>query len=166
MREDSHTEKKTVDPEDSGSTKDCRISAADSPAAKGSELAARSDLPALEEIMKILLSPQGCPWDRKQTHETLIKYMREETEEVAQAVIKQDWENLKEELGDCLLQIAFHCEIARLEGHFTMADVIRGINSKMVRRHPHVFGEKTAENPEAVLKLWNEIKKKEKEDKK
>ena len=135
-------------------------------AAKGRELAERGDLPALEEIMRILLSPQGCPWDRKQTHESLMKYMREETEEAAQAVANRDWDNLKEELGDCLLQIVFHAEMARLEGHFTMADVIRGINSKMVRRHPHVFGEKTAENPEAVLKLWNEIKKKEKEDKK
>ncbi|MCR4820023.1 MAG: nucleotide pyrophosphohydrolase [Elusimicrobiales bacterium] len=116
--------------------------------------------------MKILLSPQGCPWDRKQTHETLMKYMREETEEAAHAVEKKDWENLKEELGDCLLQIAFHCEMARLEGHFTMEDVIRGINAKMVRRHPHIFGNAEAKDPEAVLNLWAEIKKKEKENNK
>lgn len=133
---------------------------------KGLELAGRGDLPALEEIMKILLSPNGCPWDKKQTHETLIKYMREETEEAAQAIAKQDWDNLKEELGDCLLQIAFHCELARLEGRFTMADVIRAINSKMVRRHPHIFGGENVENAAGVVKLWAEIKKKEKEGKK
>ena len=129
---------------------------------KGRELAERSDLPALEEIMRILLSPQGCPWDRKQTHESLMKYMREETEEAAQAVANKDWDNLKEELGDCLLQIVFHAEMARLEGHFTLADVIKGINAKMVRRHPHIFGDKKAENPEEVLKIWADVKKKEK----
>ena len=133
---------------------------------KGRELASRGDLPALEEIMKILLSPQGCPWDRKQTHETLMKYMREETEEAAQAVANRDWDNLKEELGDCLLQIVFHAEMARLEGHFCLADVIKGINAKMVRRHPHIFGEKKAGSPEEVLNLWAEIKKKEKENNK
>ena len=133
---------------------------------KGRELASRGDLPALEEIMKILLSPQGCPWDRKQTHETLMKYMREETEEAAHAVEKKDWENLKEELGDCLLQIVFHAEMARLEGHFCLADVIKGINEKMVRRHPHIFGNAEAKDPEAVLNLWAEIKKKEKENNK
>lgn len=133
---------------------------------KGKELAERSDLPALEEIMRILLSPQGCPWDRKQTHESLMKYMREETEEAAQAVANKDWDNLKEELGDCLLQIVFHAEMARLEGHFTLADVIKGINAKMIRRHPHIFGEKKAGSPEEVLKIWAEAKKKEKEKKK
>lgn len=129
---------------------------------KGKELAERRDLPALEEIMRILLSPQGCPWDRKQTHESLMKYMREETEEAAQAVANKDWDNLKEELGDCLLQIVFHAEMARLEGHFTLADVIKGINAKMIRRHPHIFGDMKAENPEEVLKIWADVKKKEK----
>ncbi|MBO4556941.1 MAG: nucleotide pyrophosphohydrolase [Elusimicrobiales bacterium] len=116
--------------------------------------------------MRILLSPQGCPWDRKQTHESLMKYMREETEEAAQAVANKDWDNLKEELGDCLLQIVFHAEMARLEGHFCLADVIKGINAKMVRRHPHIFGEKKAGSPEEVLKIWAEAKKQEKEKKK
>lgn len=128
----------------------------------GKKLGASSDLKSLEKIMEILLSEKGCPWDKEQNHSSLIKYMREETEEAATAVEKEDWENLKEELGDVLLQIAFHCELARKENRFTMADVIRGINEKMVRRHPHVFGAEHLNSSEAVLKQWGEIKKEEK----
>lgn len=167
MRKNSDRRNETVNSADSDMNKN--LSGIDKPevsiAAKGRELAGRGDLPALEEIMRILLSPQGCPWDRKQTHESLMKYMREETEEAAQAVASKDWDNLKEELGDCLLQIVFHAEMARLEGHFCLADVIKGINAKMVRRHPHIFGEKKAGSPEEVLKIWAEAKKQEKEKK-
>ena len=149
MRKNSDRRNETVNSADSDMNKN--LSGIDKPevsiAAKGRELAGRGDLPALEEIMRILLSPQGCPWDRKQTHESLMKYMREETEEAAQAVASKDWDNLKEELGDCLLQIVFHAEMARLEGHFCLADVIKGINAKMVRRHPHIFGEKKSRQP-------------------
>jgi len=120
----------------------------------------------LMTIMRILLSERGCPWDRKQTHVTLLKHMKEETEEVADAVKAEDWDNLCEELGDVLMQIAFHCELAREEKRFTLEDVIHGLNSKLVRRHPHVFGNKTGINdPEHVLKQWAEIKKQEKLDK-
>lgn len=132
-------------------------------ARKGARLAASGSLGSLETIMKILLSPGGCPWDRKQTHSTLIKYLREESGEVAAAVRKKDWKNLEEELGDVLLQVVFHAALAQRDGRFNLADVIRGINAKMVRRHPHVFGGSAAlETPAQVLRKWAEIKKAEK----
>ena len=133
---------------------------------KGARLARSSSLSSLSEIMEILLSPGGCPWDRRQTHSTLIKYLKEEAGEAALAVRKKDWANLKEELGDVLLQVVFHSALARREGLFTLSDVIRTVNSKMVRRHPHVFGgEKLAgklKTPAQVLKEWAKIKKGEK----
>ncbi|OGR63305.1 MAG: nucleotide pyrophosphohydrolase [Elusimicrobia bacterium GWB2_63_22] len=116
--------------------------------------------------MKILLSPGGCPWDRRQTHSTLLKYLREEAGEVSRAVRKKDWANLKEELGDVLLQVVFHSALAQRDGRFRLADVIRTVNAKLVRRHPHVFGgEKLAgklKTPAQVLREWKKIKKAEK----
>jgi len=130
---------------------------------KGARLARSSSLSSLDEIMKLLLSPGGCPWDRRQTHSTLVKYLKEESGEVAGAVRKKDWENLKEELGDVLLQVVFHSALAERDGRFTLADVIRTVNSKMVRRHPHVFGGGgKLETPAQVLRLWKKIKKGEK----
>jgi len=129
---------------------------------KGAKLARSSSLSSLAEIMEILLSPGGCPWDRRQTHSTLLKYLKEEAGEAASAVRKKDWANLREELGDVLLQVVFHSALARREGHFTLSDVIRTVNSKMVRRHPHVFGGGALETPAQVLRQWKIIKKAEK----
>jgi MazG family protein len=112
--------------------------------------------------MKILLGPGGCPWDRRQTHATLLKYLHEEACEVDRAVRRKDWANLREELGDVLLQVVFHSELARRAGSFTLADVIKTVNAKMVRRHPHVFGGGKLETSSQVLIQWAEIKKAEK----
>jgi MazG family protein len=108
--------------------------------------------------MKILLAPGGCPWDRKQTHATLLKYLKEESGEVGRAVRKKDWGNLCEELGDVLLQVVFHSALAARDGRFTLSDVIRTINAKMVRRHPHVFGGGKLSTPAQVLRQWKKIK--------
>jgi len=116
----------------------------------------------LVKIMEKLRSPQGCPWDRKQTHESLVPYLVEETYEVVDAIRKKDFEGLKEELGDLLLQIVFHSQIAKEEGKFDVSDVVDAISRKLVFRHPHVFGDrediKTAED---VLKEWDRFKEKE-----
>ncbi|MCM2268366.1 MAG: nucleotide pyrophosphohydrolase [Elusimicrobiales bacterium] len=124
-----------------------------------SALARSGSLASLARIMKLLLAPGGCPWDRKQTHATLLKYLREEAGEVARAVRRKDWDNLKEELGDVLLQVVFHSALAQRDGKFTLSDVIRSINSKMVRRHPHVFGGGgKLSTPRQVLREWRKIK--------
>lgn len=129
---------------------------------KGALLSRSSSLRSLERIMRILLDPGGCPWDRRQTHSTLLKYLREEAGEVSTAVRRRDWRNLREELGDVLLQVVFHSELARRAGRFTLGDVIRTVNSKMVRRHPHVFGGGALSTPAQVLRQWKLIKKAEK----
>ncbi|PKM96575.1 MAG: nucleotide pyrophosphohydrolase [Elusimicrobia bacterium HGW-Elusimicrobia-3] len=140
-----------------------KIKPSSRPSAAGARLARSGSLRSLDRIMKILLDPGGCPWDRRQTHATLVKYLREEAGEVACAVRKKDWRNLKEELGDVLLQVVFHSELARRAGRFTLADVIRTVNSKMVRRHPHVFGRAgKLSTPAQVLLEWAKIKKAEK----
>lgn len=129
---------------------------------RGAKLARSGSLSSLARIMEILLSPGGCPWDRRQTHSTLLKYLREEAGEVSRAVRRKDWHNLKEELGDVLLQVVFHSALARRAGRFTLADVIRTVNAKMVRRHPHVFGGEKLDTPAQVLRRWKKIKKAEK----
>ncbi len=116
----------------------------------------------LVKIMEKLLGKDGCPWDRKQTHKTLLKYLKEEAGEVALAVKKNDWVNLKEELGDVLLQVVFHGALARKAGRFSVADIIETINAKLVRRHPHVFGGRRLSTPAQVLVEWKKIKKLEK----
>jgi len=116
----------------------------------------------LVEIMKTLRSPEGCPWDREQTHESLKQYFVEETYEVLEAIDEKSPEKLCEELGDVLLQVIFHAVIADENGQFTIYDVIDGISKKMIHRHQHVFGKAHAETAEDVLNLWDKIKKKEK----
>ena len=116
----------------------------------------------LVEITAKLRAEDGCPWDREQTFESLRKYMREEAEEAVQAVDKNDMENLCEELGDVLFQVMLNSQIAKEKGLFSIDDVIGGICEKMVRRHPHVFGDVKVSSPEESLALWQEIKKKEK----
>ena len=122
-----------------------------------------------EELLNViaqLRSEHGCPWDKTQTHESLIPCLRDECEEVVQAIEQHDEENLCEELGDVLLQVLLHARIAEEEGQFTMADVVNGLAEKMVRRHPHVFGNEEYGSPEQNQARWEEIKRQEKEAKK
>lgn len=119
----------------------------------------------LEEFKKIiakLRAEDGCPWDRVQTHESLKDCMLEEAYETVDAINHNDKENLKEELGDMLLQIYLHTQISSEAGEFELEDVVDGIARKMLRRHPHVFGQAVAETAEEVLVNWDAIKKKEK----
>ena len=118
-------------------------------------------LPGIDQLVAIvaqLRAPGGCPWDREQTHATLRGGLLEEAYEVVEAIDNSDDENLREELGDLLLQSVFHAQIAVEEGRFTFDDVARGIAEKLVRRHPHVFGEDQCADSDAVLKRWDEIK--------
>lgn len=121
------------------------------------------------EIIRTLRSENGCPWDREQTHESLRPCMMEEAAEVLAGIRilekTGDYENLREELGDVLLQVVMHAEIAKEEGFFTMEDVVNEVATKMIRRHPHVFGEVSADTSSQVLANWEEIKKQEKEGK-
>ena len=122
-----------------------------------------------EELLNViaqLRGEHGCPWDKAQTHESLIPCLRNECEEVVQAIEQHDEENLCEELGDVLLQVLLHARIAEEEGQFTMADVVNGLAEKMVRRHPHVFGNEEYGSPEQNQARWEEIKRQEKEAKK
>lgn len=121
------------------------------------------------KIVKALRSENGCPWDRKQTHESLKPCMMEEAAEFVSSIRIYDKtgsaENMREELGDILLQVVMHAQIAEEEELFTLEDVIHDISAKMVRRHPHVFAEAQAEGIEGIRESWDEIKKKEKEGK-
>ena len=116
----------------------------------------------LLEIVAELRSDHGCPWDRKQTHESMIKCLREESEEVIEAIEKQDDENLCEELGYVMLQVLMHSQIAAEENRFTIEDVVDMLAKKLVRRHPHVFGDQKALTAEEGLASWNAVKAREK----
>ncbi len=115
----------------------------------------------LVEIMEKLRSEEGCPWDRVQTHDSLKRYLLEETYELIEAIENKDYKGIKEELGDLLLQIIFHSKIAKDEGRFDIEDVIEIISKKMISRHPHVFGDAEFKTPEEVLSQWNDRKKEE-----
>ncbi len=121
-----------------------------------------SSFERLCEIMRRLRAPDGCPWDREQTHASLVPGLLEEAYEVADAIRTSDDANLREELGDLLLQVVIHAQIASEDGRFTIEDVAREIGDKLVRRHPHVFGESEARDTGAVLKQWDAIKRSEK----
>ncbi len=121
--------------------------------------------PQLLEIIGELRGEHGCPWDKAQTHESLIPCLRDECEEVVGAIEKKDEENLCEELGDVLLQVLLHAQIAKEEGLFTIEDVVNTLAEKMVRRHPHVFGDEEYGSLEQNKKRWDEIKKAEREAK-
>ena len=116
-------------------------------------------------VMARLRAPGGCPWDREQTHATLRTYLIEEAYEVLEALDGADDVKFAEELGDLLLQVVFHAQMADEEGRFTIVDVIREIYEKMIRRHPHVFGEKQAKDAAEVLRNWEIIKKEERQAK-
>lgn len=117
------------------------------------------------ELSNYLRSPQGCPWDREQTIDTLKKYIVEETYEVVQAIEDRDDRELIEELGDLLLQVVLVSQIASEENRFDITDVIDRLHNKLVRRHPHVFGENKAKNAEEAVKSWHSQKLKEKDRK-
>jgi ATP diphosphatase len=126
-------------------------------------------------IMRRLREPGGCPWDREQSFDSIRKYTLEETYEVLDAIERRDWGELKDELGDLLLQVLFYAQMAAEAGHFTIQEVVEGLNRKLVRRHPHVFGEEAASaagnsatglevagiDSAQVLRNWDEIKKRE-----
>jgi tetrapyrrole methylase family protein/MazG family protein len=112
----------------------------------------------LVAVQARLRAPNGCPWDREQTHQSLRTYLIEEAYEVVEALESGNDAKFAEEMGDLLLQIVFHSQIAREEGRFTVAEVIREIHDKMIRRHPHVFGETRAKDSAEVLRNWEQIK--------
>ena len=116
----------------------------------------------LEAIIAALRAPDGCPWDREQTFESMKQYLSNETDEVFQAVDSQDTDNLCEELGDVLLQVLLYSQIAKDQGLFDIHDVIDAISRKMIRRHPHVFAGVTISSPEEGTAMWEAIKKQEK----
>lgn len=132
-------------------------------------------VPALEEgtsfesfaeIVAHLRAPNGCPWDREQTHETLRKHLLEESYEAISAIDSGDFSDMREEFGDLLLQIVLQAQIANEEGQFNVNQVIHGIHSKIVRRHPHVFGELKLDGVDGVLANWEKLKEKERSEKK
>ncbi|WP_193211898.1 nucleoside triphosphate pyrophosphohydrolase [Luteolibacter marinus] len=119
-------------------------------------------LERLRAIMHRLRAPGGCPWDAEQTHESLVSNLIEEAYETVDAIQSGDVGHLKEELGDLLLQVVFHSELAQETGRFDLDEVARGISDKLVRRHPHVFARASADSSDAVLRQWDEIKRGEK----
>ena len=120
---------------------------------------------ALREIIARLRAPDGCPWDRKQTHMTLRESFLQECYEVLESLDERDAKKLREELGDLLLHIVLQAQIAEEAGEFNIEDVIKGINEKLIYRHPHVFGKAQVKNAEEVLHNWQELKQKEKDKK-
>lgn len=116
----------------------------------------------LKKVFDALHGPGGCPWDVKQTHESLLKYLREESREFMYAVRSGDYNNMEEELGDVLLQVMFHAQIAKKNKKFDIEDVIDTLIKKLKRRHPHVFGKTKVHSARQVIINWNKIKKAEK----
>lgn len=119
----------------------------------------------LVEIMARLRGPDGCPWDREQTFDSIKPYTLEETYEVLDAIDRRDWPDFAEELGDFLLQAVFYAQMASEQQLFGIGDALDAINRKLVRRHPHVFGDQSAETAGDVKKIWGEVKAAEKKDK-
>jgi len=127
--------------------------------------AAPSSADALLEavaIMARLRGPDGCPWDREQTFDSIKKHTLEETYEVFDAIERRAWPDLKDELGDLLLQVLFYAQMASEAGYFTLQDVAENLNNKLIRRHPHIFGDAQAADSDAVLRNWEQIKQSEK----
>ena len=112
----------------------------------------------LKEIFRKLHGENGCLWDKKQTHRSLIRHLREEAREFILAVNKKNYQNMKEELGDVLLQVMFHAQIASKVGRFDIEDVIEGLIKKLKRRHPHVFGNARIKSTRQIILNWNKIK--------
>lgn len=119
---------------------------------------ASAELQHLVQTIWRLRQPDGCPWDREQTHRSIGKNMIEEAYEALDCIEADDAVHLREELGDVLMQVVLHAQIAADAGEFTLADVARDIDAKLIRRHPHVFGDADAESSDEVLKIWDEVK--------
>ena len=119
----------------------------------------------LVEIIATLRGENGCPWDKKQTHQSLLPFLFEESNEVADTIIGKDYDHLQEELGDLLLQIVLHSQIAKENNRFSISDVIHSISEKMIRRHPHIFGDVKVQSEDELHNLWENIKKQERENK-
>src|SRR5580700_9316393 len=137
------------------------IPLAESPQPSGdTDAAAQAAAPLAEaiRIMARLRAPGGCPWDREQTFDTIKRYTLEETYEVFDAIERRAWSDLRDELGDLLLQVLFYAQMASEAGYFTLADVAAALNSKLIRRHPHVFAGADAADSNAVLRNWEQIK--------
>lgn len=115
----------------------------------------------VRRIIATLRGPEGCPWDRVQTHATLRPYLLEEASETLEAIDSGDPAKLSEELGDLLFQVLIHVQLAEEAGAFKMTDVLRGLSEKLVNRHPHVFGDAIAETPDAVIEQWDDLKSRE-----
>lgn len=122
------------------------------------EIKDKYNIDDLIQLVKVLRAPNGCPWDREQTHESIKKNFIEETYEVIEAINKKDLDSLKEELGDVLLQVALHSEMERENGTFDFNDVANDICQKLVIRHPHVFGELSASNEKEAVQNWDDVK--------
>ena len=122
------------------------------------KLPAAAGFARLVEIMDRLRSPGGCPWDREQTFDSIKPYLLEETYEVMDSIDARDWDGLADELGDLLLQVVFFSQMAKEAGYFDVSHAIEAINSKLVRRHPHVFANGDAKTSDEVLRKWDEIK--------
>jgi tetrapyrrole methylase family protein/MazG family protein len=116
----------------------------------------------LLKIMSMLRAPNGCPWDREQDHKSLKRYLIEEAYEVLEAIDEESSSKLCDELGDLLLQVVFHAQIAKENGQFDFGDVVHGVSAKMVNRHRHVFGDEEAETSDDVMDIWEKVKKEEK----
>ena len=126
----------------------------------------RDEMPSFQELVSVverLRSPGGCPWDREQTHASLKRNLIEECYEALEAIDSNEPERLSEELGDVLVQVVFHSQMARESGHFSIDDVVSGITGKLVQRHPHVFGDATADDAREVELNWDMLKKREHE---
>lgn len=119
---------------------------------------ARPPFERLVNLMAVLRSPDGCAWDRKQTHQSLVPYLIEEAYEVVEAIETEDFDELRGELGDLLIQVVFHAQLAAEAGRFTIDDSINAVIDKLIARHPHVFGEHQELNPQQVRDQWEQIK--------
>ncbi len=128
------------------------------------QLPAMSAIDDLRQTMARLRGPDGCPWDQEQTHASLVRCLIDEVSELIDTIDREDYAHMREELGDVLIQIVFHAQIAAEKGYFTFDDVARDINEKLIRRHPHVFGTGKLETSEQVIVVWEKIKATEKKN--
>ncbi|HWZ51508.1 MAG TPA: nucleoside triphosphate pyrophosphohydrolase [Granulicella sp.] len=126
------------------------------------QAAAAAQFARAVEIMARLRAPDGCPWDREQTFDSIKRHTLEETYEVFDAIERRAWPDLKDELGDLLLQVLFYTQMAAEANHFDIADVVENLNAKLIRRHPHIFGDAVATDSGTVLRNWEQIKREEK----
>jgi len=134
------------------------------PTPESPQLGAAAPLAEAIAIMARLRAPDGCPWDREQTFDSIKRHTLEETYEVFDAIERRAWPDLKDELGDLLLQVLFYAQMASEAGYFTLQDVASNLNAKLIRRHPHIFGDVVAPSSTDVLRNWEQIKQSEKKD--